>query len=242
MNKKMNYLPQAYITKGKKRLKQFEYAVYLNDGDNYEIELFNPTKKSVLAKIQLDGEYISNGGIVVRPGERIFLERFLDTNNRFVFNTYNVDNDSPIINEAIKNNGNVRIEFYNQSSPHWFGGTTYTTGYPTIYTNTPYNPIITFYNYSNNSVNSSNTSNFNLPISDSLETGRTEKGEESNQSFVNTNQTFEYFVMNSITWKILPNSEQVYTQKDLKRYCGDCGAKIKKSAYKFCPHCGSELD
>jgi len=34
--------PQAFITKRKQRIKQFEGQVYLNDGDEYEIEIFNP--------------------------------------------------------------------------------------------------------------------------------------------------------------------------------------------------------
>ena len=74
--------PEAFITKAKKRIKQFSGQVYLNDGDEYEIELFNPTQEVVLAKIKLDGNYISGGGIVLRRGERVFLERFLDSPNK----------------------------------------------------------------------------------------------------------------------------------------------------------------
>jgi hypothetical protein len=75
--------PEAFITKGKKRIKQFDGQVYLSDGDEYEIELFNPTQEVVLAKIKIDGDYIAGGGIVLRRGERVFLERFLDSPNRF---------------------------------------------------------------------------------------------------------------------------------------------------------------
>lgn len=245
MTRTFNYLPQAFITKGKKRLKQFEQTVYLNGGDNYEIELFNPTQKSVLTKIQLDGEYISNGGIVVRPGERIYLERFLDTNNRFVFNTYNVDDETPLVKEAIKQNGKVRIEFYNQSNPKWYSGVSYTTANSFLNTSGTNTGGITFGGTGNPNV----TYTSGNPVFDAyqnstntFETGRTEMGEASSQSFVNTNEMFEYFAMYTVDWQILPNSQKVYTQKDIKRYCGDCGSKIKKTSYKFCPHCGSELD
>ena len=76
--------PEAFITKGKQRIKQFGGTVYLKDGDNFEIEIFNPTSGHVLAKINLDGKLISYTGIVLRPGERVFLERHLDSNNKFL--------------------------------------------------------------------------------------------------------------------------------------------------------------
>jgi hypothetical protein len=105
--------PQSFITKDKQRLKQFEGIVHLNDGDEYEIELFNPTKNHILAKIKIDSDYISGGGIVLRPGERTFLQRFLDTNNKFVFRTYEVDSEA-IETGATSNNGDVEVEFYNE--------------------------------------------------------------------------------------------------------------------------------
>ena len=96
----MNYttsvgVPSAYITRKKSRLKIYNgHNVFLNDGDNFEFELHNPKQKSVLAKIKLNGEYISTSGIIIRPGQRVFLERFLDSNNKFEFSTYKVkDND-----------------------------------------------------------------------------------------------------------------------------------------------------
>ena len=82
-----NPAPEAFITKGKQREKQFNGTVYLKDGDNFEIELFNPKSTKVLAKISLDGKRISTAGIVLRPGERVFLERYIDSNNKFLFST-----------------------------------------------------------------------------------------------------------------------------------------------------------
>ena len=69
--------PQSFVTKGKQRLKQHSNTVYLKNGDEFEIELFNPTKNHILAKILLDCKSISNSGIVLKPGQRIFLERYL---------------------------------------------------------------------------------------------------------------------------------------------------------------------
>ena len=96
----MNYAtqvgkPTAHITKKKSRLKVYNgHVVFLNDKDNFEFEIHNPKQKSVLCKIKLNGEYISTSGMVLRPGQRVFLERFFDTNNKFEFSTYKVKDTS----------------------------------------------------------------------------------------------------------------------------------------------------
>lgn len=118
--------PQMFITKDKQRIKQFEGQVYLNDGDEYQIELFNPTPNHILAKIKIDTDYISGGGIALRPGERVFLERFLDSNNKFVFRTYEVDNEG-VESGATSNNGYIEVEFYNETKSQSLGSNTITT-------------------------------------------------------------------------------------------------------------------
>ncbi len=125
--------PQAFITKRKQRLKQNDGQVYLKDGDEYEIEIFNPTPTHILAKIKVDKDYLSGGGIVLRPGERVFLERFLDTNNKFVFRTYEVGKEAVNVG-AIDNNGYVEIEFFNESQS-FSNRPIYGSGYGTITTN-----------------------------------------------------------------------------------------------------------
>ena len=52
----------ANITKNRNRSKIYENSVYLKDGENFEIELFNPTTSRVLAKITINGNSISNSG------------------------------------------------------------------------------------------------------------------------------------------------------------------------------------
>lgn len=106
--------PEAFVTKGKQRVKQFGGTVYLKDGDNFEIELFNPTSNYVLAKISLDGKLISSSGLILRPGERIHLERYIDSNNKFLYSTYEVNGKNNEVQNAIRSNGNVKVEFYNE--------------------------------------------------------------------------------------------------------------------------------
>ncbi len=118
----MNYTtqvgnPTAHITKKKSRLKVYNgHIVFLNDKDNFELEIHNPKQQPVLAKIKLNGKYISTSGVVLKPGQRVFLERFLDTNNKFEFSTYEVEN-TPQNRSAIDLNGLVTIEFYDEQIP-----------------------------------------------------------------------------------------------------------------------------
>jgi len=105
----------AYITvnKGRKKIKQ-DKLVYLENGTEFEIELHNPTQTTVLAKISINNTLISYSGIVLRPGERVFLERYLDNPNKFKFETYNVNGNAEEVKKAIEKNGLVKVEFYNE--------------------------------------------------------------------------------------------------------------------------------
>jgi len=121
--------PYAYITKDRKRLKQFGQNVYLNNGDEFELELFNPSTTTVLAKIKLDGSYISGGGIVLKPGQRVYLERYLDDPRKFKFETYEVDGTSNEVLDAIAGNGDVVIDFFDEyKQPVWNNPITYYGG------------------------------------------------------------------------------------------------------------------
>ena len=110
--------PTVNLAVKKSRLKIYDKnsaqpTYYLNKGDEFQIELFNPTRDTVLASISLNGDKISAGGLILRPGERVFLERFLNTNNKFLFETYNVTSSEAVM-EAIKENGDLEVEFYRE--------------------------------------------------------------------------------------------------------------------------------
>ena len=234
--------PTAHITRKKSRLKMYNGdTVFLNDKDNFEFEIHNPTQKSVLCKIKLNGEYISTGGVVIRPGQRVFLERFLDTNNKFEFSTYEVK-DTSLNRTAIDLNGDVRIEFYNEQT-HQPSYSTYVSlngminGSSTVSTGSPYYGNMTF--TTSNSAPTAYYSNTSS-VSNTIETGRVEKGEKSKQNFTNSYQNFEYNVSHQISLKILPLSNKNKTTEDIKYYCTECGTKTK-SKYKFCPSCGNKL-
>jgi hypothetical protein len=241
--------PTAHLTRKKSRLKMYNgNTVFLNDKDNFEFEIHNPTQKSVLCKIKLNGEYISTSGVVIRPAQRVFLERFLDTNNKFEFSTYEVK-DTSLNRTAIDLNGDVRIEFYNEQTfqPNYVYNNIFNSGSGTITTGSPYYGNMTFTTSSSAPMAYySNTSSVSSLVGEptlskkSIETGRVEKGEKSKQNFTNSYQNFEYNVSHQISLKILPLGVKNKTTEDIKYYCTECGTKTK-SKYKFCPSCGNKL-
>ena len=52
---------------------QNERVVYLNNGDDFQIQLFNPERTTIGAEVYVNGEKLS-GILVLKPGERIWLE------------------------------------------------------------------------------------------------------------------------------------------------------------------------
>lgn len=123
--KQLNYVapkvPTANIAVNKSRVKLYKKngelpSYYLQKGQEFQIELFNPTTDTILAKITLNGNVISQGGLVLNPGQRIFLDRYLDVAKKFLFDTYEVSNTEEV-REAIANNGDFKVQFYRESKP-----------------------------------------------------------------------------------------------------------------------------
>jgi len=119
---KKNYeapsVPTAMIAVNKSRLKVYNNTgdmptYYLQKGQEFQIELFNPTTDVILAKIILNGNPISQGGLVLNPGQRVFLDRYLDVAKKFLFDTYEVSN-SEEVKKAIEKNGDFKVEFYRE--------------------------------------------------------------------------------------------------------------------------------
>jgi hypothetical protein len=253
----------AHITTNRNRSKIYEgNYVYLKDKQTFEIELFNPTHFRVLGKISINGRQISQSGIVLRPGERVYLERFIDDNNKFLFETYKVE-DSPEAKSAIEQNGLIEISFYPENTIDTVYGvcTITTTNNPFVFSNLGSNPYTINCNNSENIIggnastytsdnisfggttqnNVSYFSNTSLNSSKEIETGRIERGESSNQDFKTTSGNFSWIPSNSISYKILPESLKPVEISQIRNYCTGCGTRIKKATWKFCPSCGEKI-
>jgi len=117
-------VPTAMIAVNKSRLKVYKNTgdmptYYLQKGQEFQIELFNPTTDVILAKIILNGNPISQGGLVLNPGQRVFLDRYLDVAKKFLFDTYEVSS-SEEVKKAIEKNGDFKVEFYRERVPNYF--------------------------------------------------------------------------------------------------------------------------
>lgn len=272
-NSSINKEGQAFISVGRNRLKQYDKnTVYLENGKEFELELFNPKTTKILVKIKINGNYISSSGVVLKPGQRVFLERYLDEAKKFKFETYSIENSKEAI-EATAKNGLVEIEFYDEyvaPQPYIYlnGFNSYgsiTTGDPITWTtNTNTTNVNCSYTSNSSTLNTVSMDSMNfcdtgeglrsfapqpkhlkksVSSTKSVETGRVEKGSTSNQSFIYDSSTYNSWTSNVVTWKILPTSQKPYEAEELvKKYCTSCGSRIKKSSWKFCPSCGGKLD
>ena len=248
--------PSAWIVtpndKGRKSIKSGK--VFLEDKEEFEIEIFNPLTVSVLADIKLNGQSISKTGLVVKPGQRVYLDCFIDDKKKFKFSTYEIENSGEAL-EATQNNGVLEVFFYKEDvitlnnwqrrfdriivekhypyNPYpWYnpytiygtgGGSTFTTnGSSRIWQSNVLGTITTSNAYY--SSNNSYTSRVDLPnlniagslSTNSIETGRVEKGEKSKQKFTEVDIDFEANYISSTIIQILPESRKPAEVKTMK--------------------------
>ena len=174
LNYKAPKVPSANIAVNKARLKVYKNndtpTYYLEKGQEFQIELFNPTTDVVLAKITLNNKLISQGGLILNPGQRVFLDRYLDIAKKFLFDTYEVSNTEEV-KQAIENNGDIKVQFYRESKPRprnpiltlgstrtVFGGPNYDQG------------IFSYTNINTGGYVNTTTTNLNQPIAGSFTT------------------------------------------------------------------------
>lgn len=245
--------PTAKIAVNKNLVKQYvinnQETVFLKDGTEFEIELFNPTTETLLAKISINGKE-SDSGLVLKPGQRVFLERFLDDSKKYKFETYEVE-DSKEVKEATKFNGLIEIFFYKETS--YYSTYCYYSN-PVFGNNT--STAINFFDKSSiqttfgldlgnttfTSSVSDNVKSFSACKDKTVETGRVEKGKDSDQAFTYTQMNFSNYASYSTRIQIKPDSVKVLTVDEIlhKNYCSDCGSKVKKTD-RFCSQCGSKI-
>ena len=263
--------PQAWVAIKRNRQKiyngQGKTQVYLKDGQEFQVELFNPTQSRYLAKIKINGSYQSDRGLILNPGQRYFLDRFIDEDRKLAFSTYEIE-DSKEAKKAIEKNGLLEVEFYAETTffstsgttywrnPYLYGGSltvpgtinafhTTTTGTPNTFTyagSTVNN--VTFTTNSTGSMNtpySTNSSNLSSVVNDaSIETGRVEKGDKSGQIFEDSYGSFNSWASYTTTVQVIPLSQKPVEAQEIRSYCTGCGSRIKKQTWKFCPNCGTE--
>lgn len=261
--------PSAWIVESKDKGRKKIYLnskIYLDNGSEFMIELFNPLSESVLADIKINGKNAASTGLILRPGQRFYLDCFVDDRKKFIFKTYEVENSSEALG-AISNNGYVEISFfkekiirniYNAGGPIFDGHGTYTytnldmlNVVPASYTNTSSlstnslsSTPLSSYNNAENRYNSFNSKRFKTTLSSkSIETGRIEKGTASQQKFESVDMDFETICLTKVSYQLLPESKRPIETTEIKKtanFCSNCGHKLKGTE-KFCPSCGTRI-
>jgi superfamily I DNA and/or RNA helicase len=59
--------------------------------------------------------------------------------------------------------------------------------------------------------------------------------------YVQVNGTFSDYSFCNYEYQILPESQKAIIAGEIRNYCHECGTRIRKSNWKFCPNCGAEL-
>ena len=95
-----------------------ENTVYLNNGNEFSIRLFNPTTNKIGVQIDLNGS-VSKSYLVLNPGQDVTLNRFIDDNRKMVFETYTYDSSNPSAEKAIVNNGNITVSFFYEKNNYY---------------------------------------------------------------------------------------------------------------------------
>lgn len=253
----------THISIGKNRVSHKDVngssTVYLQNGTEFELEIRNNRQNPVMAKIKMNGRWISTTGLVLHPGQSFYLDRYLDDAVKFKFDTYDVDG-SPEAMKAIRDNGSVEVYWYDEvpkrmslwvqpttttihwdsgrDSRHWdsgqwtvsSGGTSVLNDGISYTSNTILNSSTDFSPSVEQSVMRSAKMNVN-----NVETGRVGRGSKSDQSFRNVDMTFESYTFQIDRIKILPASHM--SVQYVRTYC-ECGRR-NRSKENFCPQCGN---
>ena len=153
MSEKKSMMAIAIAKSICKEYSTFSYSrvVYLENGQEFQIQLFNPHNFTIGAEIFINDEKLSNR-LVLKPGERVWLERYLGVKKKFKFSTYEVEGNNKDVQEAIKDNGNIEIKFYKESrnKEYYPSVVVYDNNWLNKNDNIKYpSPINVFYNISN---------------------------------------------------------------------------------------------
>ena len=244
--------PTANITVNKARKKVFVDGgdkVYLNSGDEFEIELFNPTQNNVAAEIFINGNAISKSMLVIAPGTRAYIERYIDNPARFKFDTYEVEAGDAQVEAAIAKNGIVTVKFYAEDVQPVMRMTTSSFGTSrglgnSVFNSQSYGAVASSYTSSvagSASMDSLRSFSDTKSAPTMQETGRVAEGSRSSQQFTTCNMRFKQYASHTVTVKIEPQSKMPITVADIKVYCTECGRK-KKDSERFCPNDGAKYN
>ena len=245
-----------------------ENVIYLNDGNVFQIRLFNPLQQRIGVLISINGES-SNSYLVLNPGQDVTIDRFIDAQKKMVFETYQYDSSNQAAQHAVAKNGIIEIKFFKEFVPITYSSNTYFHNMQLINdtsggnihlnnlsttTNTVYNSTFTSASLSGtlNLDSADNSTNLEFkseePVKSYLkrskgslkETGRVSRGSNSSQLFEKVETNFEYFPFHQIVYQLKPFSEKEESI-EIREYCKTCSYRIRNKSWVYCPKCGNKI-
>lgn len=108
----------AKLAVNKSLLKEYsnssnERIVYMNDNTEFQIQIFNPYSYVIGVSFKFNDNSEGSQLLVLKPGERVWLDRYLNNESKLLFSTYEVGT-SEAVKKAIAKNGNITIKFYKE--------------------------------------------------------------------------------------------------------------------------------
>lgn len=253
--------PEAHIACCGNRMKSYteegEKRIYMEDGAEFQLEFYNNSSYYVKADITINGTQ-QNSALVLRPYQRFFLDRFMDEQKKFKFNTFLTGNDDiEKLKEIIEKNGRIKIEFYKEcQQPNWNWNTyvsdTGNFGFGDMTLGMDDNSLSRgMSNTISNGILGEEPSAFSCRVDQpkEIETGRVEEGSKSNQDFSVSNRIFDAFSSSVFEYHIMPTSHRprkakknrdVIVADDIRTYCPGCGRRLKRG-WNFCAGCGKKF-
>jgi hypothetical protein len=259
-------LPSAIISVSGSEQKIYKNnQLFIENGKNFEINFFNPLQEKISVKIIFNGEYKTSSSLILRPGENIMIDRFLNNNKKMKFETYHIDKNNNDAKKAIINNGLIEFNFFKEKNINYHNYYYFDNGYNNFGDNIKYADYICadfgdnikYADYISTNIEKNEIGNFGdnifndtLDISDTsyaniistniekIETGRIEQGSISNQQFENVINEFETTPFHIIKYKLNPNNNN---NENIRNYCSKCGYRLRKSNWNYCPKCGENI-
>ena len=266
--------PSVHIAVKNNRMKSYyhegEKRVYLEDGTEFQLEFYNDSDSHAKAVIEINGKK-ENCALILRPYERFYLDRFMDTKKKLKFNTFMTGNDDiEKLKEIIAKNGKIKISFHKQYILQPFISWSYAhvEPIPWDYSDST-GKVYPFYGHTTsggsslgaiNSYNMTNTKNIHdvgeilsktVEEPKEIETGRVEVGKKSDQDFVQSYESFEILPSRHVEYHIVPVSQKPKIKKVKKqeniirtsdiRTYCSTCGRKVKKGWNFCPGCGNNF-
>ena len=250
----------ASVKVGGKIMREDGETVYLPFGSEYSLLLKNLNTRKALVKVEIDGEDVTGGGLIISPNQTVDFERYILDNNldtgpkfRFIEKTEGISQHR---GDKIED-GLVRVVYQFEAA------SLYTTTWITntnVYGGTlrgssgDFDGGHSFYNANvgcslgTNSVDGiakgSVTSNLthDANVNDA---GITTKGSDSDQKFsigsIGTLETVEHAIVLNLKGQVGQHVVQRPVTVQVRFKCDICGKSNIPSGNKFCPQCGTNL-